>query len=139
MKSFEYIEHTADIKFRAYGKNVEEMMQNAALALFNSMTDTSVVQINQNWKVDLVAPELEQLAYKWLSELIFLFETELAIFSQFDIKIYQDKEWRLKAQIGGEKIDAKKHAFDNEVKAVTLYEFSVKKNNLWCIQVVLDV
>jgi SHS2 domain-containing protein len=139
MKSFEYIEHTADIKFRAYGKNLEEMMQNAALALFNSMTDTSIVRINQIWKVNLVAPELEELAYKWLSELIFMFETELAIFSQFDIKIDQNKEWRLEAQIGGEKIDAKRHAFDNEVKAVTLYEFTVKKNNFWCIQAVLDV
>jgi SHS2 domain-containing protein len=139
MKSFEYIEHTADIKFRAYGQNVEEMMQNAALALFNSMTDTSVVRKNQKWKVTLDAPDLEQLAYKWLSELIFLFETELAIFSQFDIKIHWNKEWRLDAQIGGEKIDTKRHAFDNEVKAVTLHEFFIKKNNLWCIQAILDV
>ncbi len=139
MKSFEYLEHTADIKFRAYGENVAEMLNNAALALFNSMTDTSTVQIIDTWKVNLSATELEQLAYNWLSELVFLFETEFAIFSKFNIKIEQNKEWKLEAQIGGEKIDIKRHTFDNEVKAITLHEFIIKKNDFWCIQVVLDV
>ncbi|MDD1752404.1 MAG: archease [Methanotrichaceae archaeon] len=139
MKSFEYLEHTADIKFRAYGQNIEEMMNNAALALFNAMTDTSVVQINKTWKVKLSAPDLEQLAYYWLSELVFLFETELTIYSKFNVKVHHNQEWILLAQIGGERIDPKKHAFDNEVKAVTLHEFVVNKNDVWCIQVVLDV
>jgi len=139
MKSFEYLEHTADIKFRAYGQNIEEMMNNAALALFNAMTDTSVVQINKTWKVKLSAPDLEQLAYYWLSELVFLFETELTIYSKFNVKVHHNQEWILLAQIGGERIDPKKHAFDNVVKAVTLHEFVVNKNDVWCIQVVLDV
>ena len=139
MKPFEYLEHTADIKFRAYGKTIEEMMNNAALALFNAMTDTSVVQINKTWKVRLNAPDLERLAYYWLSELVFLFETELAVYSKFNVTVDHNKEWILVAQIGGEKIDPKKHAFDNEVKAVTLHEFVVNKNDVWCIQAVLDV
>ena len=139
MKPFEYLEHTADIKFRAYGQNIEEMMNNAALALFNAMTDTSKVQINEMWKVKLGAHDLEQLAYYWLSELIFLFETESAIYSEFNIKVHQNQEWILEALIGGERIDPKKHAFDNEVKAVTLHEFILTKNDVWCIQAVLDV
>ncbi|MCJ7443761.1 MAG: archease [Methanotrichaceae archaeon] len=139
MKPFDYLEHTADIKFRAYGENVAEMLNNAALALFNAMIDTSTVQIIDTWKVNLSATELEQLAYNWLSELVFLFETEFAIFSKFNIKIEQNKEWKLEAQIGGEKIDIKRHTFDNEVKAITLHEFIIKKNDFWCIQVVLDV
>ena len=139
MKPFEYLEHTADIKFRAYGQNIEEMMNNAALALFNAMTDTSVVQINKTWKVKLSAPDLAQLAYYWLSELVFLFETELTVYSEFNVKVHHNQEWILEAQIGGERIDPKKHAFDNEVKAVTLHEFVVNKNDIWCIQAVLDV
>jgi SHS2 domain-containing protein len=139
MRPFEYLEHTADIKFRAYGKNIEEMMNNAALALFNAMTDTSVVQTNKIWTVKLNAPDLEQLAYYWLSELVFLFETELTVYSEFNVKVHHNQEWILEAQISGERIDPKKHAFDNEVKAVTLHEFVVNKNDVWCIQAVLDV
>ena len=139
MKPFEYLEHTADIKFRAYGQDIEEMMNNAALALFNAMTDTSKVQINQTWEVKLSAIDLEQLVYYWLSELVFLFETESAVYSKFNIKVRQNHEWILEAHIGGERIDPKRHSFDNEVKAVTLHEFILSQNDVWCIQVVLDV
>jgi SHS2 domain-containing protein len=141
MKPYEYLEHTADVKFRAYGISPEEMLSNAALALFNSMIDTATVKSQQTWKVELCGADLEQLAYHWLSEIIFLFETEFAVFSKFDIRLHQDQDgqWSLQATIGGEKIDLRRHAFDNEVKAVTLHEFEVKKNDLWGIQVVLDV
>lgn len=142
---FEYLEHTADIKFRAYGKTLEEMLANAALALIGTMTDTSKVLALEIWKVELKAPEIEQLAYSWLSEIVFLFETESAVFSKFDVRVTKndeadgDDEWRLSATIGGERIDLRRHAFDNEVKAVTLHEFVVKKNDVWCVQTVLDV
>jgi SHS2 domain-containing protein len=91
--------------------------------------------------VELSGPDIERLAYDWLSELIFLFEIEFAVFSKFDVKLHQDQDgqWTLQATLGGEKIDSSRHAFDNEVKAVTLHKFEVKKNDLWCIQVVLDV
>jgi SHS2 domain-containing protein len=139
MKPYEYLEHTADVKFRAYGKSPDEMLDNAALALFNSMIDTATVQATETWMVELSGPDLEQLAYEWLSELVFLFETEFAVFSTFDVKLHQNSDWSLQAAIGGERIDKSRHAFDNEVKAVTLHEFEVKKNDFWCIQVVLDV
>jgi SHS2 domain-containing protein len=139
MKPFEYLEHTADIKFRAYGQTPEEMLENAASALISSMIDTSKVQVKENWTIELNGPDLEQLAYSWLSEIVFLFETESAVFSTFKVRLNENKEWKLEAEIGGERIDLKRHAFDNEVKAITLHEFSVKKDDIWCIQVVLDV
>jgi SHS2 domain-containing protein len=139
LKPYEYLEHTADVKFRAYGKSPEEMLGNAALALFNSMINTATVQAKETWKVELSGSDLEKLAYDWLSELVFLFETEFAVFSTFDVKLQQNSQWSLQAKIGGERIDHSRHAFDNEVKAVTLHEFEVRKNDIWCIQVVLDV
>lgn len=136
---FEYLEHTADIKFRAYGQSPDEALGNAALALIGAMTDTTKVRIQENWKVELRAPDIEQLAYSWLNEIVFLFETESAVFSNFDVKVTKNGEWRLQATIGGERINLGRHAFDNEVKAVTLHEFAVKKNDVWCVQTVLDV
>lgn len=139
MKPFEYLEHTADIKFRAYGQTPEQMLENAATALFGSMTDLSKVQVKKTWKTELKSPDLEQLTYSWLSEIVFLFETESAVFSTFKVKLDQKEDWTLEAEIGGERLDLKRHAFDNEVKAVTLHEFRVKKNEVWCVQAVLDV
>ncbi len=139
MKPFEYLEHTADVKFRAYGHSPEEMLSNAAAALFKSMVDPATIQAKETWKVELEAPDLEQLAYNWLSEIVFLFETESAVFSKFTVRLKQNGSLKLEGEIGGERIDLKRHAFENEVKAVTLHEFQVKKNDVWCIQVVLDV
>jgi len=139
MKAFEYLEHTADVKFRAYGRDPEEMLKNAALALMNTMADMSSVQLETSWKTELEAPDLEHLAYEWLSELIYLSETESALFSSFRIKIEKNQQWKLAGDLGGEKIDLKRHAFRNAVKAVTWHEFYVKKNDTWCLQAVLDV
>jgi SHS2 domain-containing protein len=139
MKPYEYLEHTADVKFKAYGKSPDEMLSNAALALFNSMIDTATIHAKETWTVELSGQDLEQLAYDWLSEMVFLFETEFAVFSTFDVKLHKNSDWSLQAAVGGERIDHSRHAFDNEVKAVTLHEFEVKKNDFWCIQVVLDV
>jgi SHS2 domain-containing protein len=141
MIPFEYLEHTADVKFRAYGKTPEEMLSNAAAALFKSMVDPATITVKETWKVELEAFDLEDLAYQWLSEIVFLFETESAVFATFSIKIEQDRTepWKLQAEIGGERIDLKRHAFENEVKAITRHKFGIKKNDVWCIQVILDV
>ncbi len=139
MKPFEYLEHTADIKFRAYGHTPEEMLTNAAAALFKSMVDPATVQVSETWKVKLEASDLEQLAYRWLNEIVFLFETESAVFASFAVSLQQTGDWKLEGEIGGERIDLKRHAFENEVKAVTLHQFQIKKNEVWCIQVILDV
>lgn len=142
MIHFEYLEHTADIKFRAYGSTPEEMLSNAALALFNAMIDTSTIDVKEIWNVELSSDSLEHLAYDWLSELVFLFETESAVFSTFRARSHEIKGgpgWNLLAEVGGERIDRARHSFENEVKAITLHQFGVKKNDHWCLQVVLDV
>jgi SHS2 domain-containing protein len=141
MIPFEYLEHTADIKFRAYGKTPDEMLSNAAAALFQCMVEPTTIAVKETWKVELVASELEELAYQWLSEIVFLFETEFAVFATFSVKLQQDRNesWQLQAEIGGERVDLKRHAFENEVKAITRHKFGIKKNDLWCIQVILDV
>jgi len=141
MIPFEYLEHTADIKFRAYGKTPEEMLSNAAAALFKSMVDPATILANETWKVKLEASDLEDLAYQWLSEMVFLFETESAVFATFSVKLDQDEagSWKLQAEISGERIDLKRHSFENEVKAITRHKFGIKNNGVWCIQVILDV
>ena len=139
MIAFEYLEHTADVMFRAYGKTAEEMLCNAATALFQAMVDPTTIAAQESWTVELEGDDLEDLAYRWLSEIIFLFETESAVFSTFSLQLKQDGKMRLYGKIGGERIDLGRHAFENEVKAVTRHKFGIKKNQIWCIQVVLDV
>ena len=143
-QEFEYLEHTADVMFRAYGSTQEEMLSHAASALFKAMVDPATIAVRESWTVEIEAPDLESLAYQWLSEIVFLFETESAVFSTFIVRLTQvgampNETIKLHAEIGGERIDLNRHAFGTEVKAVTRHKFGIKKNDLWCIQVVLDV
>jgi SHS2 domain-containing protein len=143
MIAFEYLEHTADVMFRAYGRTREEMLSHAACALFKTMVDPAKIAVLESWTVDLEGADLEDLAYQWLSEIIFLFETESAVFATFSVRLEQDHKqdniMKLHGEIGGERIDLQRHDFENEVKAVTRHKFGIKKNDLWCIQVILDV
>lgn len=141
MIPFEYLEHTADVKFRAYGTTPDQMLSNAAAALFAAMISPDQVTEKEFWPVELEEEELEDLAYQWLSEIVFLFETESAVFSSFLVTLARGEggSWRLSAKIGGERMDQKRHSFLAEVKAVTRHKFVIEKNERWCIQVVLDV
>ena len=142
MIAFEYLEHTADVMFRAYGKTAEEMLSNAASALSRAMVDPASIIAQERWTVELEGDDLEDLAYQWLSEIVFLFETESAVFSTFQVVLQEGEEgrgWKLRAEIGGERMDLERHLFRSEVKAVTWHKFAIVKNELWCIQVVLDV
>lgn len=146
MIAFEYLEHTADVMFRAYGRDPDEMLSNAASALFKTMVDPATINEKETWSVELQAPDLEELAYQWLSEIIFLFETEFAVFSGFSVHLEQEQnkddsggKISLHGLIRGERIDLRRHSFENEVKAITRHKFGIKKNDLWCIQVILDV
>ena len=37
MQKYKFLEHTADIKFQAFGKSLEEVFSNCAYAMFNSI------------------------------------------------------------------------------------------------------
>ena len=142
MIPFEYLEHTADVKFLAYGTTPVQMLSNAAAALFGAMISPEQVKAKELWQVELESEDLEDLAYQWLSEIVFLFETESAVFSRFQValeEIEDGKGWKLRAEIGGERMDPERHSFLAEVKAVTRHKFVIEKNERWCIQVVLDV
>ena len=110
------------------------------------MIDPATVRVEETWTVEIEAESLENLLYDWLSELLYLFEVELALFSKFEVALEEGGEvWRLSGRIGGERVDPARHFFETEVKAVTLHQFEIRKEEgdggeeIWTAQVVLDV
>ena len=68
MIPFEFFDHTADIGIRAYGRSLEEAFANAALAVFEIMTDTSKVEQKEYREIYINGYDLENLLYKWIEE-----------------------------------------------------------------------
>ena len=44
MRRFEYFDHTADTMFRAYGKDFQEALGHAVLAVYNVIVETDKVK-----------------------------------------------------------------------------------------------
>ncbi|MBP2030383.1 SHS2 domain-containing protein [Methanohalophilus levihalophilus] len=128
-KKYDYMEHTADARFRAYGANLEEAFENAAEAMFNVMIDTSDIPCRTSIPIEVEADDLEMLLVEWLSELLYHFEVEFIVFSKFAVIgiNHQDGVYSLSATACGEFIDLDKHAFETEVKAVTYNNLLVQE------------
>lgn len=131
MKKFEYLEHTADIKFKAFGETIEEVFSNSALAMFNIMFNGKVKSKIKK-KIEVSGKDNESLLYNFLEELLFLFDSKGFFLSKIEkIKINNGK---LIAEVSGD--SAKNYKIKTDVKAVTYNDMFVKKG---VAQVVLDV
>lgn len=138
---FEYLEDiaTADVAFKAYGKNLNELFENAALATAECMVNTKQVRPTVKKEITVTADNVENLLFDFLSEFIFFKDTERLMFSKFAVQI-DEANYRLKATVEGETLDETKHEQRMDVKAVTLHMFEVKQTDEgWECLVILDI
>ncbi|MCX7838041.1 MAG: archease [Anaerolineae bacterium] len=135
MKRFEEIPHTADWSFRAFGKDVRELFENAAHALFalegararNDATPTTRA-------VHVTALDYESLLVNWLTELLWLQDTHREMYQQFDIISLTPTE--LRARVLGVPFVQ----LDKLIKAVTYHNLSIRQTaEGWEVVVVVDV
>lgn len=141
-KQYEYLEHTADIKFQAYGKTLEEVFENAALAMFNVIINTEKVAGETAREIFLKSPDLESLLVDWLSELLYIFEVDEIVFRKFRVEEIKEEEgeYSITGQALGEKYYPESHPFETEIKAVTYNQLEIVKTvDGWKAQIVVDI
>ena len=137
MKKYEYFEATADIGLRAYGNDIEEAFENAGLAIFNIISDTSNIAPSIEIEFEVTSEDEVSLLYDYLEELLFYHETEFMLFSQFQVEI--DEDFHLKARIKGEGINWDKHERKTEIKAITFHKMAVRKTDSVEVQAIVDL
>ena len=137
MKRYEYFEATADIGLKAYGKDRNESFENARLAIFNIISDTSEIDAVNTIEFEIDSEDDVSLLYDYLEELLFYHETEFMLFSEFHVKI--DENLHLKAEIKGEEINWDKHERKTEIKAITFHKMEVNKTDHVELQAIVDL
>lgn len=140
MKRFKFLEDvaTADIAFEAYGKNLDELFENVALALFETMAETKSVTPQQSLTISLESDTVEGLLFDFLDELVFLKDSKGMVFGDFKVKTRG--KYKLEAKVFGEEIDPQKHQLKTDVKAITLHRFKVERTDQgYQARVILDV
>ena len=141
-EKFKFLEHTADIYVAAHGKDLAEAFENAALAMFEVMTDTAKVTVIEEDSFEIKAEDEYALLYNWLEALLVKSEVDGILYSKFEISSLEeiDDGFNLNATTWGEKFNASKHEQKVAVKAVTYHRMViVKDTDKVTLEFILDI
>ena len=136
--AFEILDHPADIGFRAYGRTLAKLFENAALALISIGNDLADVAQRNEYSLDAAAFDYESLLVAWLSEVLYWFDGKRIIFSHFQVTAIEPGQ--LKARAWGEPRNGTRHSAKLTVKAVTWHQLKIRQTgDHWMAEVYLDI
>jgi len=133
---------TADIAFEAVGRDLPELFRDAADATMNVMIDNlDAIEPRETRNIELSNEKIDMLLFDFLQELIYFKDAERLLLRTREVRIDErDQKCFLKAEAAGEPLDAARHHQRADVKAVTLHDFSVEKEDGgWKARVLLDI
>ncbi len=141
---YHYLEEigTADIAFEATGRDLPELFMAAADATMNVMIDNlDAIESRETRHIELSNDQIDMLLFDFLQEFVYFKDAERLLLRVRDVQIKErDQIYLLKAKAAGEPLDVARHHQRADVKAVTLHDFSVEKENGgWKARVLLDI
>jgi len=136
--AYKFLEHTADVKFRAEGKTLEEMFSSAADAINETIRGDIEILKQEERNFEVEGKDMESLLHNFLEEFLFLLDAHDFLTSEIKELELNKEELKIKAVLVGD--SAENYKFTNDVKAVTFNEMFIKQEeNKFVCQVVLDV
>ena len=119
---YEFLEDvaTADIAFRAWGKDLEELFIAAGDATINVMIDNlDAIALHETRTFTLENDALDMLLFNFLQEFVYYKDSELLLLRAQQVQIEEkDGEYHLTGVTQGEKLDRDRHEERVDVKAV---------------------
>jgi len=141
-RKFEFLEHTADVYIVAYGKSLAEAFENAALAMFEVMTDTKKIESKIEEEIEVEGEDEKALLYSWLESLIVKFDVTGNLYSLFKIEKIErtPRGFKLKAKVYGEPFDPERHPQKVGIKAITYHRMEImRKEDGITVKFILDI
>jgi SHS2 domain-containing protein len=136
-KGYRFVDDlTSDVMFEAWGKDLKELFENSAMAMFEVICQLKRIEPKEKREVEVRGKDEKDLLLNWLQELIAMVDIEAMFFSRFEIR--EISPTRLRATVRGEEISPEKGK--TVVKALTYHKFSLeKKAGKWKASVTLDI
>ncbi len=135
-EKYEILEHKADLKIRAFGKNKKELFLNMLLAMSDNMKPAAK-RPKERVKRKVVINSLDSpaLLVDFLSEVLYLCQANKEIYRIARVKQLTDTQ--IEAEIEGQKVER----FGEDIKAVTYHglEIKQKENGIWEAIVLFDI
>ena len=126
MSGYRFLPHTTDAYIESVGPTFENALENAALALFDTMCNVNRVSAELQEEVTVQGADQLELLYNWLECLLLKFELEHKVYNKFHVSRVSDQgALTLTAKIQGEAFNRQKHGAKVEVKAVTYHKMEI--------------
>jgi SHS2 domain-containing protein len=142
LKKFRLLDYMSDALVQSYGRTLEEGFSNAASAMTAVMVDLRRVSPTPLTR-EVVAEgfDEESLLYNWLEEVLVKKDIDQEIFRSSRVKIKRtSKGLSLRGTLHGESVDARRHVFKCDVKAITYHEMSItRKDGRYTLRFLLDL
>lgn len=132
----EPIEHTADTGFRAFAPTPGELFEECARALFHGMYDVPAGEPMESFAIASAGSSFTELLVAWLSDLLWLAESEHVALGRFRIESITPTE--VHSTVSGVELDTVE-LHGPPVKAVTYHGLEVAGDDGWRATVILDV
>ncbi|MBY8981959.1 MAG: archease [Candidatus Lokiarchaeota archaeon] len=140
---FKFEEHTADVKARCWGKDLEDAFAQTAYALMATITpNLTKISKTKSKIIKIKSEDKEAVLFDFLSELLFLFDVERLVFNDIKIEsiIEINNQYELQAVLKGEEFNKEKHEIGTEVKAITYSYMKIEdKKDYTEIQIIFDI
>ena len=139
LKKYQFLEHTADAKFQAFGRSLEEAFENAAYALVSLMWEREKIGRKIQHSVKVEGRDLEQLLVNFLEEILYLLDSRMYLLHSVEkIQIQKIAEvYALDALFLGDD-NGNQYQPYGDVKAITYNEMKIHTKNRFMVQVVVD-
>ena len=99
MEKYKFV---SELVFEAYGKDLKELFENAALALSSAIADTDKIEAKEEEEFEMKGEDLEDILFNWLNGIITVIEAENKVFSKFEVEEV-DKN-HVRAKMSGENL-----------------------------------
>jgi len=135
---YELFEHTADLGLRVMSDDLDGLFRDAAAGLFAIIAEPAAHGQSAGRRAFEVQGERHDfLMVDWLSELLFVFDTERLLSSEFEVKV---DARGLRATAACFALDAGNYQVLREVKAITYHGLRVERTGSgWLAEVIVDI
>ncbi len=119
----EEVEHTADRAFRIRGRNLRELLEDAAQAMVALDGEPLASECFIRRVIEVERTDQETLLVNWLNEILYLEQTHHEFYDHFLLS--DVTEHHLRAQLYGRQLDRSV----TSLKAVTFHNLEVKESS----------
>lgn len=137
------IDHPADTGIEVWADTLPELFELAVQGLMNTAVVHPPAIIDSRQKtITATGNDLPELLVNFLSEFLYLIDTENFVIAQCRVTELQTKipPLNIQATIGGEIFDPQRHGSATDIKAITYHQMIIEsQGSQWHAKIIFDI